>query len=177
MNRNLGASFSLSVLTVLTFAVILYQPDTVPTDPLVQGETADSPVEIVEARPPVPEGEGEPAAVTPVEPPALSPIDAAPLPPWPDETNPTASSPSPPEAERLTRPSPEPPRSSQVAADAIRREPRSAFTQVLAGESLADLAKRVYGSTDELEALWRANRDTLDHIESPIPEGAMLRTP
>jgi hypothetical protein len=55
--------------------------------------------------------------------------------------------------------------------------PRSAFTTVKEGESLDDVALRVYGSADQAEALWRANRDLLPRRDSSLRAGAALRTP
>jgi nucleoid-associated protein YgaU len=55
--------------------------------------------------------------------------------------------------------------------------PQAAFTEVQKGETLRDVAKRVYGSTDALDSLWRANRDVLPHIDSPLSSGSVLRTP
>jgi hypothetical protein len=55
--------------------------------------------------------------------------------------------------------------------------PRSAFTAVKDGESLDDVAIRVYGTSDRADSLWRANRDLLPQRTSPIPAGAVLRTP
>ena len=45
------------------------------------------------------------------------------------------------------------------------------------GESLEDVAIRVYGSSDPVDTLWRANRDLLPHRDSPLSAGAVLRTP
>ena len=53
----------------------------------------------------------------------------------------------------------------------------SSFTRVLEGETLADVARRAYGSADAVEALWRSNRDQLDGPEGPIRPGMILRTP
>src|SRR5947209_2755532 len=53
MNRNVGASFGLSVLTVLTFAVVLYQPDGPPprAEAAEKAEPATHvPAEVVEAK-------------------------------------------------------------------------------------------------------------------------------
>ncbi len=55
--------------------------------------------------------------------------------------------------------------------------PQQAFTAVRQGETLRDVAIRVYGSVDELDSLWRANRDVLPHKDSPLTAGAVLRTP
>ncbi len=54
---------------------------------------------------------------------------------------------------------------------------RSAFTTVKDGETLEDVTKRIYGSSDQLDVLWRANRDLLPHRNSPLSAGAVLRTP
>ncbi len=56
-------------------------------------------------------------------------------------------------------------------------EPRSAFTVVRKDETLRDVAVRVYGSADQLDSLWRANRDLLPRADSPLPAGSVLRTP
>jgi hypothetical protein len=55
--------------------------------------------------------------------------------------------------------------------------PRGDFTVVEPGETLADVAERVYGSDRAAESLWKANRDQLASIESPLPKGTLLRTP
>jgi nucleoid-associated protein YgaU len=55
--------------------------------------------------------------------------------------------------------------------------PRSAFTVVQGGETLKDVAVRVYGSANHLVLLWRANRDVLPRSDSPLAAGAVLRTP
>jgi hypothetical protein len=54
---------------------------------------------------------------------------------------------------------------------------RSAFTQANEGESLADVAERVYGSSDAIERLWKANRDLLDSRDERLAAGTVLRTP
>ena len=55
--------------------------------------------------------------------------------------------------------------------------PASEFTTVLKGESLADIAERVYGSRELDNSLWRSNRDQVDRLDSPLHENAILRTP
>lgn len=55
--------------------------------------------------------------------------------------------------------------------------PRSPFTVVGPGESLADVATRVYGSPDAKEAIWKANRDQIAQVDSPLVRGTLLRTP
>jgi len=54
---------------------------------------------------------------------------------------------------------------------------RSAFTTVKDGETLEDVTVRIYGSSDQLDLLWRANRDLLPRRDSPLSAGAVLRTP
>ena len=54
---------------------------------------------------------------------------------------------------------------------------RSAFTTVKDGETLEDVTLRIYGSSDQLDLLWRANRDLLPRKNSPLSAGAVLRTP
>ena len=55
--------------------------------------------------------------------------------------------------------------------------PRSPFTVVESGETLADVATRVYGSPEAREAVWKANRDQIARIDSPLARGTLLRTP
>jgi hypothetical protein len=54
---------------------------------------------------------------------------------------------------------------------------RSSFTEVGPGESLADVALRVYGSEKDRDRLWRANRDLLPSPEAALEAGVILRTP
>jgi hypothetical protein len=57
------------------------------------------------------------------------------------------------------------------------RQPRRAVTAVAANETISDIARRVYGTTDAIDTLWRANRDTLPRRDSPLSPGTLLRTP
>jgi hypothetical protein len=59
----------------------------------------------------------------------------------------------------------------------VLQHPRSAFTVVKANEGIDDVALRVYGTLDESDGLWRANRDALDRKDSPLSPGMLLRTP
>lgn len=183
MNRNVTASFSLSVLTVMAFAVILYQPEgpNHPESAPSKGANGESPKEILEARPISPEpplvveplakvvDAIEPIEATPKVP--EPPLEVEPLAPVVEAIVPSVDPPTPPSPE-LGQP-PDPGHSLPLSPVPSR----GAFTQARGGETLFDLARRVYGTADEAEELWRANRDTLDRIDSPIPEGAMLRTP
>ena len=55
--------------------------------------------------------------------------------------------------------------------------PRPSFAVVAPGESLADVAARVYGTRDEAESLWKANRDQVERVDSPLTTGTLLRAP
>jgi hypothetical protein len=81
-------------------------------------------------------------------------------------------SPSSPIASSLTLPNPRTPGKIAVA-----RRPRSAFTVVEADETISDVALRIYGTTEEVESLWQANRESLQSRDSPISSGMLLRTP
>ncbi len=59
----------------------------------------------------------------------------------------------------------------------IVQQPASAFTVVKQGEAIGDVAVRIYGSSDALDALWRANRDLLPTKDTPLSQGTFLRTP
>lgn len=59
----------------------------------------------------------------------------------------------------------------------IARRPRNAFTVVAANETISDVAMRVYGTTDEVDGIWRANRDALPKRDSPLSPGTILSTP
>lgn len=87
-------------------------------------------------------------------------------------------------AERVPELSPgspwiEPPSPHETAPAAQRdsRLARKTFTAVTPGERLQDVARRVYGTADATERLWRANRDTLPGPDSPLQPGMLLRTP
>ncbi len=54
---------------------------------------------------------------------------------------------------------------------------RSAFTTVKDGETLEEVSMRVYGTTDEVELLWKANRDVLPRRNASLAAGLVLRTP
>lgn len=279
MNHNVTASFSLSVLTVLTFAVALYEPDR-PAPRGTFAEPVGGPaIEVVEARPPTeveeatgptlsgpeaivapPSNETKPTpgvvVVTPptlptlgrsfesddraanggvagvaAPPPKAVPLARSPGPlgaelrprparddpgsllnrepstptvletrPTPEavamaplllpsvgETNPTdrrASSRPPTPSIRRDLPSGAPPAlrnepkpALSPAAPMFVQEPPGDFVKARPGETLADIAARAYGDRDRAEALWRANRDTLDRPDGPVPEGALLRAP
>jgi hypothetical protein len=57
------------------------------------------------------------------------------------------------------------------------RPTRFAVTVVEADETMADVAVRVYGTSDHALTLWRANRDALPRMDTPLSAGMLLRTP
>jgi hypothetical protein len=69
------------------------------------------------------------------------------------------------------------PTSPAAASSPARTAHRSPFTTVKDGETLEDVTIRIYGSADQLDLLWRANRDILPRKISPLSAGAVLRTP
>jgi len=70
-----------------------------------------------------------------------------------------------------------PPAARKAGGIRVAREPRSPFTVANADERIEDIALRVYGTIDESDSLWRANRDTLPRKDSPLSPGMLLRTP
>ncbi len=54
---------------------------------------------------------------------------------------------------------------------------RAAYTTVKDGEALEDVSARVYGSTDQVDIIWRANRDILPKRNTRLLPGTVLRTP
>jgi hypothetical protein len=56
-------------------------------------------------------------------------------------------------------------------------QPSQAVTVVGRDETISDVALRVYGTTSQADALWRANRDALPQRDSPLLPGTLLRTP
>ena len=176
MNEHAGPACALSVLIVGLFAVLLHdrgQP-TPTKKPIAQNRSASVPDRTVppskdESPRPVREprlaSPPPPASARVVEPatPARS-IESAPISP--------PKAPSAPPAESKT------PAGGGERAKSTRALPaRTPFTVVLSGETLADVAARVYGSSDSTRELWRANRDQVAQIDSVLARGMLLRTP
>lgn len=160
MDTRTGISFGISFLLVVVAAVALHRPE-----PSTQVSQVAKPVEAV----PVVRD-----TVTP-EPPLPTPGQ-----PWPSPVSATLE-PKPVEIARED-PRPDPPRTSpapvrKVSRPSQPRKPKSAFTTVAQGESLADVAYRVYGSDDAARKLWLANRDHLERPDDPLRPGTALRTP
>jgi hypothetical protein len=149
----IGVSIVLSFLVVAGAGVALHpgNASSRPAEPRVTGPAGAA----APAEPASPEPAPAPAIATP-QPPAAPKISARPI----------ATAPAPPAIRPVAR----------QASGALRRPP-SAFTTVHEGESLADVALRVYGSEDAAERLWRFNRDQLAGPEEPLRPGMLLRTP
>ncbi len=174
MNEHAGPACALSVLIVGVFAVLLHdKPPPPPSPKSIEPVVAQSvPGPIV---PPV-----EVIATAPAPAPRSSPLRAV-APPSPTPIVEVVSSGTP------GRPGPAPRQAAPVAGPgpmvrtAARRSrtarPRSSATVVEEGESLADVAARVYGSADRVDALWKANRDQLSGPGAPVARGTLLRTP
>jgi hypothetical protein len=155
MNRHVGASFTLSFSVVGFFAIILYQP------------------------------EGPPVPAAPPPSVAHSPADGS-LVATGLERSPT-SAPDPSVRPTTVRETADRAASRPVVAATTKAQgaprrpgplrPRSAFTEVAEGESLADVATRVYGAPEEARKLWHANRDMIGSFEAPLQVGMLLRTP
>lgn len=196
MNRHVGASFTLSVLVVVFFAVILYEPEhaRLPARPSrhTSASTRETPpaptpgVPISEATSaPPPESLGQPAvasAAEPFEPPAdpspprrfpLRSAEPRPLRSPVARAAPRLPQPASDDLEAGTRP-----RIRKTARrQSLSTVPRPAFTRVAAGESLSDVAVRVYGTPDAASTLWLVNRDLIDRRDAPLTVGMLLRTP
>jgi nucleoid-associated protein YgaU len=158
MNRNVGASFTLSVLLVVFFAVVLYQPDA-PRTP----RAATAPAVPSEAHPPeAPAAVGAPSSSNHA---GLEVREVARQIPLARPETSVATN-----ARQTESRAPEP-------VHPIVFEPRGVFTVVRDGETLADVARRVYGGQFDANSLWTANRDVLDREDSPLRPGTMLRTP
>jgi nucleoid-associated protein YgaU len=176
MNRQVGPSIVLSVLIVCFFAVALYQRDPPRpsqgrgrtgigeqnrrSGPLIRSSTVQA-GSTVSAQPATALSEGPARAIALVS-----------------DSSITAFGPEPADSGR------------SGVAGSVRsegsntgqridggRRPASAFTTVVANETLQDVARRVYGSGHLADSLWRANRDALSRRESPLAAGMVLRTP
>jgi hypothetical protein len=162
MNRHLGATYTLSVLIVVSTAIAFRGPEPRPGPPKVPSAAParDEVPRPAPARPTAAAVPDRPAvAVARVEPrPSPARIATAPAAPTPTPIEPPA------------RPAPR-----TIAKPGPRR--RGSFARVGPGETLADAARRLYGSDAMAEALWRANRDQLPSPSSPIETGMILRTP
>jgi hypothetical protein len=174
MNRQVGPSIVLSVLIVCFFAVALYQRDP-PRPPHGRARSDDG---VSRSGPSASSSSIQPASTNSAQPGSgWREVQARPIALGSDSSIP-AFKPAPATTAR------------SGGADSFRseglsnaqridgaRRPASAFTVVVANETLQDISRRVYGSSDLVESLWRANRDALSQKESPLTAGMVLRTP
>ncbi len=105
----------------------------------------------------------------------VPPVEAVPdVPP-----NPAEVEAEPPPVETPTRKEPE---SGGMPAETgpepveVRR-PEAPFTLSEPGETMLDVARRVYGTPEVAPALRQVNRDLIDRDDVPIRPGSALRTP
>jgi hypothetical protein len=173
--REMAASTALSVAIVAAVAIFLREPDVArghssPTrsetilGPAAERPTLAGPSSIEPARPRVSESRPQPRAGS-----ALPEPDSGLIP----------------TLAQVEGPEDRPGRGrdfDRVAVVSRRRtvkptQARSSFTTVEEGESLADVALRVYGDESAKERLWSANRDELPRRDSPLKVGTLLRTP
>jgi hypothetical protein len=150
MDRQPGATITLSFALVGLFAIILYQPEH--PSPALPHDGQD--VVVRNAEPPTDPPAPMPS-LTAAEPLAAAPAPAA----APHVVLPVAAS---------SRPPSQPP---------VILPAQDGFTQAQEGETLSDVARRVYGSADEAEALWRLNRDLVRRRDEVLSAGTLLRTP
>jgi len=183
MTRQVVPSIVLSVLIVCFFAVALFQPD--PPRPgqggrrsLAGGGTARP----GSASPAAERSSGARTKAAPAQPPnpARGAIHRAARASGVGASGSPATSPG----AVAGRPSPPPASYGATTTAATNGESnatdsgrRGSFTVVKAGETLGDVALRVYGTTGEAGFLWRANRDALERRDSPLTVGMLLRTP
>jgi nucleoid-associated protein YgaU len=173
MNRDMGASIALSFVVVAIAAVALYQPDPPPAK-------ASQTIEVTATPPEPPVGAPPPPTPTSVRrdrssgpsPGEIAQAGAAdgglsPARPIPERT---------PDRPGDDLPAPQPPPRTVSRRQPIAT-PRSPFTTANPGESLSDVAERVYGSPEAARTLWLANRDQLASPDAPLRPGTLLRTP
>jgi hypothetical protein len=168
MNQHLAASYSLSVMIVVFFAIALYRadPPSQPsrTQPVASKEKADSgSVSRSDGKPSIAgtEPRAEAASRAGVEPSIASRVEAI--------RGPAVSNP------------PQAPGSVVRQVSRASTRPglvrKGAFTIIEGDETLEDVAIRVYGSADSAVEIWRSNRDQLPTRETPTRAGMVLRTP
>ena len=202
MNRHAGASFTLSILIVSFFGIALYQPD--PQDPPPAAEASPAKIQTASAVPDARPSAPAPTQGTPLVEVEAEPIPAAPVrevisthftrPQPRPSRSPSVASPvvasKPPQSRPSRKPAASPPQTATTSSKpsdslrttsrrslASRRSPQSAFTETVEGESLKDIALRVYGDPTSIRTLWLANRDIIPDQNSPLRGGTLLRTP
>ncbi len=177
MNEHAGPASALSVLIVGVFAVLLHdrQPPPKASPPLPNKQVIVNDLIRQPKSPTTPDvSSSRPAKVSATEKPVVRAAEVRkPAEPVTPPTS-TARVEKRPDTQGSATPRPsvstEPPKS-------VATSPRGPFTVVQAGETLVEVARRIYGTTDAAETLWRANRDQVAMIDSPLTRGTLLRTP
>ena len=172
MNEHAGASCALSVLIVGVFAVLLHPKESLPPGHPQPTKPASKQISTGLATSTRPVADRASTALT-------TKVIAQ-----PQQTPPITSVSVPgPAAKVVENRSVITPKSKQsvevapVKPRAVTAGPKSVVTEVQPGETLADVALRVYGSADRLDELWKANRDQLARADIPLTRGMLLRTP
>jgi hypothetical protein len=177
MNRQVGPSIVLSVMIVCFFAVALYQPDP-PRSSRAEGRYDSADANARSGALPKCSPAGQAARVEPAQ--AIRDRQVVPAQPVASASD-SAITILKPSAAGASHPRGQDPDGSDGSQREERIEvghqPGSAFTIVLANETLKDVARRVYGSSAGVDSLWRANRDALSRRDSPLAAGMVLRTP
>ena len=159
MPQRVGSCVILSFALVVLVSTILYRPE-------ISASVGDTPI----------------TGTTPSEP-LVEREDAIELPPRPtvgDPWNGRLRDEATDDTSRSNTPELPPVRLEKDSAIVPGPRPaRRAFTTVRDGESLADVALRVYGvaGAGEQERLRQANRDLMAASDGPLPAGVPLRTP
>jgi len=192
MNRQVGPSIVLSVLIVCFFAVALYQHDTPRPVRSSNPPALDQPRDASDGGLPVSHAVSTRSGVDQSNEWSLTTVSSSSLPHIRDvqfrnvhqavrasnvassQRNVRPVTASPPTAIRTSRPAP-----SGRAHDptASVRRPEAAFTIVENDETISDVALRVYGTTQEVDALRQANLDSLPTNDMTLSAGMLLRTP
>lgn len=198
MDQHLGASITLSFALVVVFAIVLYQPEKPPVSSFPPDRTREVPPEPPSSTavpiPPVTPGEPlpEPAPHAASVPPSplLQEVERFPEnrvetiathQPEPERRVRTSGVRTRPRATTLRETAGASPVATSEALSTAREVPglpsHDAFTLSNEGETLRDVAIRIYGSADEVEALWRLNRDLIGRRDVTLAAGTLLRTP
>jgi hypothetical protein len=153
MDQHLGASYTLSVLIVIASAICLHGSDHSPTSASKQAKPpeANSSASRTKER-----AVARTVSHTPVRRASATKVDTKPVTAIDHSIVKTAS---------------------HVVRTRPASLPREPFTKVEENETLKDVALRVYGTTDDMNDLWKANRDQLESSSSPLRSGMILRTP
>jgi nucleoid-associated protein YgaU len=160
MSQQLGPTYFLSVLVVIGCAITFYRaekPAYSPSPPVARAQREETIVE-----PDVGSGNHRP------EPDSARLVAGAGTSTPRRESTPVTS--AEPRRAQVTAP---------VMRPVLRRQSvtRGAFARTEEGDTLEDVALRVYGTPGRAEALWKANRDQLTNPGAALAGGMLLRTP